>query len=81
VFVNVQKHPVVQVLLVKFVCQVVLQPSKARKWPLCCSIDIGTIKSGPSPGFRCRWGAKTTRGNIFKYNIGYMQQPGVQTWN
>jgi len=28
VLVNVQKHPVVQVLLVKFVCQVVLQPSK-----------------------------------------------------
>jgi len=52
----VQKHPVVQVLLVKFVCEVLLQPSKARKWPLCCSIDIRTVKSGPSPGFRSRGG-------------------------
>jgi len=50
--VNVQKHPLVQVLLVKFVCQVVLQPAKARTWPLCCSIDIVIVKSGPSPGFR-----------------------------
>jgi len=38
VFVNVQKHPVIQEHMVTFVCQVFLQPSKARKRPLCCSI-------------------------------------------
>jgi len=55
---------VLQVLLVKFVFQVVLLLSKARKWPLCCGIDIGTIKSGPSPGFRTR-GSKNHKGGTF----------------
>ena len=40
VFVNVQKHPVAQVLLVKFVCQVVLQRSKAREWSLCLKLVL-----------------------------------------
>ena len=35
---NVQKHAVVQVLLVKFLCQVNLQSSKTRKRPICCNI-------------------------------------------
>jgi len=44
VFVNVQKNPVGRVLLVKFACEIVLQPPKVRKWRLSCSIDIGTVK-------------------------------------
>jgi len=56
------------VLLVKFVCQVVLQPSKVRKWPHCCSIDTGTVKSGPSPGFHSR-GGQNHKGATFLNTI------------
>jgi len=59
---------VVQILLVKFVGQVVLQLSKARKWSLCCSTDIGTVKSGPSPGFRSK-GGKNHKGATFLNTI------------
>jgi len=44
VFVNVQKHPVVQVLLAKFVCQVVLQRSRyqVQKTIICLSLVLSS---------------------------------------
>jgi len=40
------------------------------------------LGTGPSPGFRSRRVPEITRGCTFsKYNIGWMQQPGDQTWN
>jgi len=34
-----------------------------------------------SLGFRSRGHQKPEGATFFKYNIGYMQQPGDQTWN
>jgi len=68
---------VVQLLLVKFDGQIVLQPSKARKWPLCCSIWHWYCQIRPVARIS-QLGGKKQGGHIFKYNIECL---GVQPWN